>query len=286
MARAAVRAKQAQAAQAQAAANSSRRQRKHASGGNPNQDLFFMRLRRRQKWVFFALAIIFAISFVALGVGSGSGSGLQGLYNGIFGGGGDSVGKAKAEINKDPTKGYQDLANAYLTNNDLIGAVGALKSYRNLKKKDSAVWGQLGAAEQQQGNTAASEYQQVLQAGQLQSPGTLFQPTGAMEGQLGSNPIDQYYQQQNQSLSQPLVQQAFAAYGASLTAYQNAAKYASGATNRAQTLVAVINAAELAGNQKAELAARKGYVRLVPNSPDLKQFEQRCVQLGGSCKPK
>ena len=68
------------------------------SGGNPNQDLFFSRLRRRQKWVFFALAIIFAVSFVALGVGSGAGSRARGLYNSIFGGGGDTVGKAKAEI--------------------------------------------------------------------------------------------------------------------------------------------------------------------------------------------
>ena len=185
MARAAVRAKQAQAAQAHAAANASRKQRKHAAGGNPNQDLFFQRLRRRQKWVFFALAIIFAVSFVALGVGSGAGSGLQGLYNSILGGSGDPVGKAKAEIKKDPAKGYQDLANAYLTKNDLIGAVGALQSYLAINKKDSAVWGQLGGYEEQQGNTVAQQYQQVLQSGQLQAPGSVFQPGGALAGKLG-----------------------------------------------------------------------------------------------------
>ena len=91
MARAAVRAKQAQQAQARAAVKPSGK-RKHASGGNPNQDLFFSRLRRRQKWVFLVLAIVFALSFAALGVGSGNGGGLEQMYNGIFGGNGDSVG--------------------------------------------------------------------------------------------------------------------------------------------------------------------------------------------------
>ena len=273
MARAAVRAKQAQQAQAQAAAKPSRKQRKHASGGNPNQDLFFTRLRRRQKWVFFALAIVFAVSFVFLGVGSGAGSGLQELYNSILGSGGDSVAKAKAEIKTNPAKGYQDLANAYLTNNDLTNAVGALNSYLNIKKKDSAVWGQLGGYEKQQGDTAAAQYRQVLQAGQLQSPGSIFQPTGALAGKFGSNPIDDYYSQQNQTLSQPLYQQAITAYNPSLTAFQKAAKYASRA-NRADMLLAVYSAAQLAGNQKVELQALKRYVQITPNSPNLKQIEK------------
>jgi hypothetical protein len=284
MARAAVRAKQAEAAAAHAAANSSRRQRKHAAGGNPNQDLFFTRLRRRQKWVFAALATVFAVSFVFLGVGSGAGSGLQGLYNGIFGGGGDSVGKAKAEINKNPTKGYQDLANAYLAKSDVTDAIGALKSYLNLKKKDSAVWGELGGYENTQGQTAYQQYQQVAQAGQLQAPGTLFQPTGALEGQFGKNPIDEYYQQQTQSQTQPLLSQAFSAYGAALTAYQNAAKYAPPAT-RGELLLTVYSAAQLAGNQKAELQALKQYVQITPNAPNLKSIEKACQKLGGSCKP-
>ncbi len=284
MARAAVRAKQAQAAQAQAAANASR---KHAAGGNPNQDLFFARLRRRQKWVFLALAIVFGVSFVALGVGSGSGGGLEQSVSSTLSswfGGGDAVSKAKAEINKDPAKGYQDLATAYLQKNDVTDAVGALKSYLGLRKRDSAVWQQLGGYEQQQGTDAYTQYQQVVQAGQLQSPGTLFQPTGALAGQFGSNPIDTYYQQQNQSLSQPLLNTAFTAFGASLTAYQNAAKYAS-RKDRPELLATVAGVARLAGNQKAELQALKQYVQLVPNTPNLKSYEKVCKSLGGSCTP-
>jgi hypothetical protein len=284
MARAAVKAKQAQAAQAHAAANASRKQRKHAAGGNPNQDLFFTRLRRKQKWVFFALAIVFAVSFVFLGVGSGAGGGLEQLYNSILGGGGDSIAKAKSEINKDPAKGYQDLATAYLSKSDVNSAVGALQSYLTLKKKDSAVWQELAGYQKTQGDTAAGYYQQVQQAGQLQSPGTIFQPTGPLSGQLGSNPIDDYYSQQNQAVSQPLLQQAIAAYGASLTSFQKAAKYASRA-RRANLLVAVATAAQLAGNQKAELQALKQYVQIAPSSTDFTSIEKRCQQLGGSCKP-
>jgi tetratricopeptide (TPR) repeat protein len=285
MARAAVRAKQAQAAQAQATVKPSRKQRKHASGGNPNQDLFFSKLRRQMKWVYVALIIIFAVSFVFIGVGSGSGGGLDQLYQGIFGGNGDAVGKAKAEIKTNPAKGYKDLANAYVTNNDLTAAIGAMHSYLNIKKKDSNGWAQLGGYEKQQGDTAAAQYQQILQASQLESPGTIFQPTGALGAQLGSNPIEQYYTQKNQALSGPLYQQAITAYNSSLTDFQKAAKYATRA-NRADAVLGVYSAAQVVGNKKVALRALQRYVKLAPNSPNLKDLEAQCKQLGGSCTPK
>jgi hypothetical protein len=282
MARAAVRAKQAQAAQAQAAAKPSRKQRKHAAGGNPNQDLFFSRLRRKQKWVFAALAIVFAISFVALGVGSGNGSGLQGLYNSLLGTGTDAVGQAKGEIKSNPKKGYQDLANAYVAKSDLTDAVSALTSYLALKPKDSSLWAQLGGYQKQIGDTAAQQYQQILQSSQLQAPGSIFQPTGALAGKLGSNPIDDYYTQQTQAQTQPLLQKAIGAYKGSLTAFQKAAKYATG-TTRADMLLLVAQAAQLAGNTTASLAALQRYVKLAPNSANIQQIEAQCKQLGGSC---
>lgn len=287
MARAAVRAKQAQAAQAQAAVKPSRKQRKHASGGNPNQDLFFSRLRRRQKWVYVALIVIFAVSFVFIGVGSGSGGGLDQLYQGIFGGGGDAVAKAQSEIKTNPEKGYKDLANAYVTKNDLPSAVAAMKSYLALKqgKKDSNAWAQLGGYEKQQGDTAASQYQQVLQVAQLQSPGSIFQPPGTTGAQFGENPIEQSYTQKNQGLSGPLYQKAIAAYNASLTDFQNAAKYASPA-NRADAMLGVYSAAQVIGNKPVALHALQRYVQLAPNSPNLKDLEAQCKRLGGSCTPK
>jgi tetratricopeptide (TPR) repeat protein len=284
MARAAVRAKQAQAAQAQAAVKPSRKQRKHASGGNPNQDLFFMRLRRKQKWVFAMLAVVFGISFVILGVGSGNGSGLESLYNSILGSGGDPVAQAKAEIKTNPAKGYMDLANAYVAKNDLTDASLAMQLYLKVKKHDSNAWAQLGGYQKQLGDTAAGEYQQVQQSGQLNSPGSIFQPGGALAGQLGSNPIQDYYAQQNQNVTQPLLSQAITNYKSSLAAYQSAAKYAPRAT-RAALLLTVYSAAQLAADTHAGLTALKRYVQLAPNSPNLKQIEKACTQLGGSCMP-
>ena len=288
MARAAVRAKQAQRAQAQAAARPSRKQRKHASGGNPNQDLFFSRLRRKQKWVFLGLALVFALAFVGLGVGSGNGSGLDQIYKGIFGGGGDAVAKAQAEIKTNPAKGYRDLANAYVTKNDLPNAIGAMQAYLGIKETDSTQWTILGNYQKQLADTYATQYQQVLQASQLESPGSVLQPTGKLATALGTNPIDQYYAQQNQSLSAPLYQKATTGYNDSLTSFQNAAKYTRGTQEKAAAEYAVFTAASQAGNQPVALAALKKFVALNPTTPLLKEIQRICKQLGGSCalKPK
>jgi tetratricopeptide (TPR) repeat protein len=288
MARAAVRAKQAQQAQAQAAVKPSRKQRKHASGGNPNQNLFFMRLRRRQKWVFLALAIIFAVSFVALGVGSGNGNSLQQTVSSWFTswfGNNDPVAKAQGEIKSDPAKGYKDLAAAYVTKQDLPNAIIALKQYLAIKKKDSAQWTALGNYEATQAGTYGADYQQVQQAALYQSPGTIFQPTGTNAGVLGTNSIDEYYQQHNQALSAPFYQAALTGYNNSVTDYRNAAKYAQGTEARTAAEYALATAAQNAGQPKVALHALQRYVALVPNSPLLSQIEAQCKQLGGSCKP-
>jgi tetratricopeptide (TPR) repeat protein len=286
MARAAVRAKQAQAAQAHAAANASRKQRKHASGGNPNQDLFFSRLRRRQKWVFLALAIIFGVTFAAVGVGSGAASGLQQVWSDVLGSGSNAVGQAQNEIKTNPAKGYRDLATAYQQQGDVANAIIAMQSYLKLRKHDSLAWAQLGGYQKQQGDTAASQYQQVLQSTQLQSPGSALTPAGALGTQLGTNPLDQYYSQQNQNVSGPLLQQAFAAYKGSLTAFQSAAKYASRANRPELLLSGVFTAAQLAGDTTVALKTLQRYVDLAPNSPTLTQIEAQCKQLGGTCLPR
>jgi len=285
MARAAVRAKQAQQAQAQAATKPSRKQRKHASGGNPNQDLFFSRLRRKQKWVFFGLAFVFMISFVLLGVGSGNGNGLQQMYNGIFGNGNDPVAKAQGEIKKGIATGYKDLANAYIAQSNTPLAVSSLETYLRIKKKDSAGWAQLAALKKQQADLYYQQYQQVQQASQLEAPGSLFAPTGALAGQLGSNAIDQYYSQQNNALLSPLYRNATTGYQDSLAGWQQAAKYAKPADAPGYE-EQVANAAQFAGQAKVAVAAWQRYLELVPNSPNVKQIEGLCKQLGGSCSPK
>jgi tetratricopeptide (TPR) repeat protein len=282
MARAAVKAKQAQQAQAQAAARPSRK-RKHAAGGNPNQDLFFSRLRRRQKWVFLTLAIVFAVSFAALGVGSGNGGGLDQIFNGILGGNSDAVGKAEAEIKTNPAKGYRDLANAYVTKDDLPNAIRALQSYLAIKKKDAQQWTILGTYQKQQADTFSSQYQQVLQATKLESPGSVLQPTGTLGTSLGTNPIDEYYTKQNQAISGPLYQNAITAYTDSLASFKNAAKYTRGKQERAAAEYAVFTAASQLGDKPTMLTALRKFVALNPASPLVKQVQKICKQLGSSC---
>jgi tetratricopeptide (TPR) repeat protein len=281
MARAAVKAKQ--QARAKAAPPAKARKRGHAGGGNPNQELFFMRLRRRQKWVFLGLALVFAATFVGVGVGSGNGGGLDQLYSGIFGGSGSSsVSSAQAEIKTNPVKGYRDLANAYTQKNDLASASLAIQSYLKLKKKDAGMWSQLGGIEQQQASAFAGQYQAAQAAASASDPGQAFTPSGALGTQLGSNPIDQYYQQTSSGQTQTLYQEAIGAYTQALTAYQTAAKLQPKSAN-AQYLV--YNAAINAGKYPVALKALKQYVLLDPHTPNLSQIEKTCKQLGGSCKP-
>ena len=292
MARAAVKAKQAQAAQAQAAVSKpARKQRGHASGGNPNQDLFFSRLRRRQKWVFVGLAVVFAVSFAALGVGSGNGVDLGALFNSLSGSGSDPVAQAQADIKDGKVTAYKDLANAYVAKNDLPQAISTLETYLTKRKKDSAGWAQLGGLEKRQGDKYAQEYQQVQQSTKLESPGTIFQLTGKDAPNFGTNKIDEYYTQKNNALLTPLYQNATQAYSHSLTAFQDAAKYAKGTLERAAAEQAVATAAQNAGQTQVALEAWQRYVNLVPDSPNLAQIEALCKHLTtadgkpGSCVP-
>jgi hypothetical protein len=160
-----------------------------------------------------------------------------------------------------------------------------MQSLVAIKKSDSDAYTQLGGYEKQQGDTAASQYQQVLVATQQQAPSLVFQPSGAQGSQLGSGPLNDYYSQQNQGLSSSLYQQAITAYSSSLSDFQKAAKYATRA-NRPAAQLGVYSAAQLIGNKKVALHALQRYVELAPDSPTIKQIESQCKQLGGSCTPK
>ncbi|MGH3010016.1 MAG: tetratricopeptide repeat protein [Gaiellaceae bacterium] len=282
MARAAVKAKQAARAKA-APAKPQRGRRGHAGGGNPNQDLFFSRLRRRQKWVFLAVAIVFAATFVGVGVGSGNGNGLSQLYSGLFGGGSNAVSKATNEIKTNPRQGYRDLANAYVSQNDLPSAIKALQTYLAIRNTDAGLWTQLGGLEQQQGTTYAQQYQAALQAAQLQAPGLAFTPTGPLATQLGKNPINDYYAQQGSAQTSLYYQQATSSFSSALKDYRHAALI----QPRNANLQYLISQVALYSNQNAvAIKALKRFVQIDPRSPQVGSAEQECKQLGGSCTPK
>jgi tetratricopeptide (TPR) repeat protein len=281
MARAAVKAKQQARAQAQPAKRTRGRGKQRGGGGDPNQQLFFTRLRRRQKWVYLALAIVFAATFAGVGVGSGTG-GLSDLYSGLFGGGGNPVSKAQAEISKNPksAKGYRDLALAYETKSDTPEAISALQSYLKLKKKDATAWTELGGLEMTQAETYATQYQQAQSAAQSSDPGQSFQPGGTLNKALGSKPLTQPSSQASSQTVQ-LYEQAVSTYGVALSSYQKAAKLR---PKNAQAQFEVATAAENAGQYQAAITALKHYLTLDPNSPQRAQVRSAIKQLQKALK--
>ena len=210
MARAAVKAKQ-QAARSKAAQQAPKRgggRRRHAGGGNPNQQLFFERMRRHAKWAYVVLALLFAITFTALGVGSGSNSGLDQIFSGLHifgGGGGTSISKAQAEVAKNPksAKAYRDLATAFEAQGQTGGAIGALVSYTNIKKKDAAAWSELGGLQLQQAQSFAGAYQSAASAQAAAAPSQPFLPSGTLGTAIGTNPIEQAASQSAGSEHEP-----------------------------------------------------------------------------------
>jgi tetratricopeptide (TPR) repeat protein len=280
VARAAVKAKQQAKAKAQPARAARKRGRRgHSGGGNPNQDLFFVRLRRRQKWIYAFLAVVFAATFAGVGVGSGNGGGLDQLYSGLFGGGGDSVSKAKDEIKKNPAKGYRDLATAYETNGDNASAVTALQSYLALKKKDANVWGELGGLELTQAQTYLTQYQAASQASQLADPSAAFLPSGTLGQAVGTNAAYQDAAQQASTQTSTLYQQATTALSSAVTDYQKVTQI------RPRNLTAweeLATAATNAGNAQVAVGAWKTVLKLDPRTPQRKQIEQQIKQLGKS----
>ena len=129
-----------------------------------------------------------------------------------------------------------------------------------------------------------TQYQAVQRSTSLEAPGTMFEPTGALANKLGTNLIDQYFEDQNQTQLSTLATQVSNGYDDSLISYKKAAKYSPRGL-RANAEYALAQAAENAGNTSDALKAYQAYVQVDPTSPLLAQIEARCVQLKGSCTP-
>jgi tetratricopeptide (TPR) repeat protein len=283
MARAAVRAKQqakAKAAKAQPAkaARRTRGRRGHASGGNPNQQLFFSRLRRQAKFMYVILAVLFAATFAFLGIGSGS-SGLEGLFSGlnIFGGsGGSSISKAQKEIEKNPAKGYRDLATAYEQRGDTLQAISALQSYTSLRKKDANAWAELGGLQLAHAQAFVTQYQDAAAAQAAAAPSQPFLPTGKLSNAIGTNPIEQAVSQGASDVTNTIYQSAVLAYQDALASYKTVAKLRPDDANAQFSLA---TAAQDAGDYTTAVAALRKYLKLNPATPQKAQIEQLIKQL-------
>jgi tetratricopeptide (TPR) repeat protein len=276
MARAAVKAKQQARAKAQPTKQArARGRRRHSGGGNPNQQLFFMRLRRGQKWLYALLALVFAVTFAGVGVGSGTG-GLSDLYSGLFGSGGNPVSKAQDEVEKNPAKGYRDLARAYETKGDTVQAISALRSYVGVKKKDATAWAELGGLELAQGQTYITQYQSAQQTAQLADPSAPFLPGGTLAQAVGTNAAFQDASQKASTQASTLYQQATTSLTSAVSDYKQAAKLQPKSATAQEQLA---TAAENAGDVKTAITAWQSWLKLSPDAPQRAQIKARIKQL-------
>jgi tetratricopeptide (TPR) repeat protein len=283
MARAAVKAKQQAKAKAQPTKAARKRGRRgHSGGGNPNQDLFFVRLRRRQKWIYAFLAVIFALTFAGVGVGSGNGGGLDQLYSGLFGGGGDSVSKAQKEIEKNPVKGYRDLATAYEAKGDTVDAITTLERYTNLRSKDVKAWSELAGLQLSQAQDYVTQYQTAYANQQLAAPSQAFRPTGKLGQAIGTDPIEQASATVANSSATDLYQRANASYSAAITSYKTLVRLQ---PTNANAEFQLANAAQTAGDRTTAVAAYKAYLKLDPSSSTAAQIRQLIKQLSPAPAP-
>jgi tetratricopeptide (TPR) repeat protein len=224
-----------------------------------------------------ALAIIFAVTFVGVGVGSGAGSGgLDQLYSGIFGGNGDQVSKARAEIKKDPAKGYLDLAAAYQTKSEPAQAVSALQSYLAIRKKDANVWQQLGGLQMSQAQTLATQYQNAQQASALADPSQAFQPGGTLATAAGSNPAFSTASQAASTQASTLYQQATTALSAAVRDYKTAVDIH---PKSATALQLYATAAQNAGQYPAAIQAWQKVIKLDPSNPQVASIKSTVKKL-------
>ena len=282
MARAAVKAKQ-QAKKSTVAPQRARQRggrRKHAGGGNPNQQLFFIRMRRSAKPIYLLLAVLFAATFAVLGVGSGQNSGLDQIFSGLnpFHHSGTSVSSAQKYISKHPNdpKGFRELATAYEAKGDTAGAISALQSYTNIKRKDVAAWTELAGKQLEQAQSYQTQYANAYEARQLAAPSQPFLPTGKLGTALGTNKIEQTSATQLDTQLQSLQSQVQLGYTNAVSSYQRAANLQPGNSNNWFTLA---QTAQQIGDTKTALKAYKKFLALNPDSTSAAQIKALIKQL-------
>jgi tetratricopeptide (TPR) repeat protein len=247
------------------------------------EQLFFQRLRNHAKWAYVGLAVAFVLGFVLLGVGSGS-SGASDVLGSMFNfgsGGGTSISKLQAKVEKTPgnAQAWRDLATAFEQKQRTQDAVNALERYTALRPKDQNALSELAAQYGTLANNYATDYSNAqAEASQHASPGAVFAPAATTPfGKAFSDPS---------ALQDPIsaaVQTA--ASGKQSTAYtnfQNAQKSAESAyqklvalnPNDATTQIQLGQAAQSAGDTKTAIAAYNAFLKLAPTDPLAPQVKQ------------
>jgi tetratricopeptide (TPR) repeat protein len=216
------------------------------------------------------MVIVFVVGFAFLGVGSG-GLDLQSLVQDVFGakgGGGTSISKALADVNKHPRDpaAYKTLATAYQDKGQIANAIAALKRYVALRPKDATQLQQLAQLEKTQADNALNDYQLAYFSQQSSGAGATFGPSPSSKlGQALNDPISSAVDTRTSAR----LQQAQTAYQTAstqaLATYKRLAKLESNQSSYFQ----LAQAAEHFGDAKTAISAY-GRVLVLSNDPTTK----------------
>ena len=245
--------------------------------------LFFTRIRTQAKWLFALMVVVFVVGFAFLGVGSG-GLDLQSLVQDVFGakgGGGTSISKAQAEVQKHPRDpvAWKKLATAYQNKGRIEDAITALTRYVALRPKDATQLGQLAQLEKTQADNAATQYQLAYFAQQSSGGGSLFGPSASSKlGQALGDPVASAVSTRDSTR----VQQALTTYQTestqALATYRKLAKLQADQASYFQ----LAQAAEHFGDAKTAIAAYTNVLRLSGDPATKAQIRAKIKSLRAS----
>jgi tetratricopeptide (TPR) repeat protein len=229
------------------------------------------------------MVVVFVVGFAFLGVGSG-GLDLQSLVQDVFGakgGGGTSISKAQADVQKHPRDpvAWRKLATAYQNKGQVEGAITALTQYVALRPKDATQLQQLAQLEKTQADNAATDYQLAYVAQQSSGSGSTFSPPSSSKlGQALVDPISSAVNARDSTR----VQQALTKYQTTstqaLATYKKLAKLQADQASYFQ----LAQAAEHFGDPKTAIAAYTKVLRLSNDATTKAQIRAKIKSLRAS----
>jgi regulator of sirC expression with transglutaminase-like and TPR domain len=252
------------------------------------EQLFFQRLRNHAKWAYVGLAVAFVLGFVLLGVGSGS-TGISDVLGNMFSsssGGGTSISKLQAKVDKNPANAtaWRDLATAFEQKQRNQDAVNALERYTALRPKDQNAIAELASQYGTLANTYAADYTAASnEAVQFIAPAAAFAPAATTPfGKALADP-----KALQDPISAVIRQQAQTKQSTAYANYQGAQKSAEAAYRKlvalnpsdATTQIQLGQAAQSAGDTKTAIAAYNAFLKLAPTDPLAAQVKQALKSL-------
>jgi cytochrome c-type biogenesis protein CcmH/NrfG len=259
-----------------------------------------MRIREQKGWIrgiFVALILVFASSFVIGGVGSGSNFSLSDIIGGSGGGSSTTntgdVSSLLKQVKLHPKNGalWQQLSEAYSTNNQTLDAVNAAEKAAKLRPNNVDGLKTLAGLYSAQANVLTTQaqnlYTEAYNLQQEDPTSSPFQPfSSTSTSPLAGAVQDEFTQSQSnatsvqigllESQSNSLAAKAQSYNAKALAQYHSIVNKHVG---DAQSWLQYATTAEQVGNNNAALQGYKTFLKLVPDDPIAPQVKTKVASL-------